>query len=316
MTFLNPLVLFGLVAAAIPLLLHLLNLRKLQTIEFSTLTFLRELQQTKIRRLKLRQILLLIIRTLLIISIVMAFARPALRGTLGTSIGSHANSTIILIFDDSFTMSARDEHGERFSRAKETALRLTDLLRDGDETYLIRLSDLPNATINPAAHDREYVRSAIRQSEVSPVHRTIDEALRLAAGLLQNSHNANTEIYSISDMQATQLAAPDALPRPAPLFDERVRFFFVRIGESPVSNVAVDSAGLISAMVEKGKPFTVSTVIRNFNSAPLQNSPVSLFLDDVRLVQHNCSADAWGSAQIEMDAGPKKAGFFFTQALA
>ena len=43
MTFLNPFVLFGLAAAAIPLVLHLLNIRKLRTIEFSTLTFLKEL---------------------------------------------------------------------------------------------------------------------------------------------------------------------------------------------------------------------------------------------------------------------------------
>src|ERR1051326_5218888 len=70
MTFLNPLVLFGLVAAAIPVILHLLNLRKLRTIEFSTLTFLKELQQTKIRRLKLRQLLLLIVRTLLVLMII------------------------------------------------------------------------------------------------------------------------------------------------------------------------------------------------------------------------------------------------------
>ena len=53
MTFLNPLALLGLLAAAIPILLHLLNLRKLRTIEFSTLTFLRELEKTKIRRLKI-----------------------------------------------------------------------------------------------------------------------------------------------------------------------------------------------------------------------------------------------------------------------
>src|SRR5437762_1849096 len=103
MVFLNPLVLFGLAAAAIPLILHLLNLRKLRTIEFSTLTFLKELQQSKIRKLKLRQILLLIVRTLLVMLIVLAFARPALRGTILGSIGSHAHSTVLFVLDDSFS---------------------------------------------------------------------------------------------------------------------------------------------------------------------------------------------------------------------
>ena len=73
MTFLNPFVLFGLAAAAVPVLLHLLNLRKLRTVEFSSVRFLKELQKTSMRRLRFRQILLLILRTLLIIAVVMAF---------------------------------------------------------------------------------------------------------------------------------------------------------------------------------------------------------------------------------------------------
>ncbi|HLF20230.1 MAG TPA: BatA domain-containing protein, partial [Bacteroidota bacterium] len=80
MTFLNPLVFFGLLAAAIPILLHIFSLRKLKTIEFSTLNFLKELQKTKIRRLKIRQILLLILRTLLVVLLVIAFSRPTLKG--------------------------------------------------------------------------------------------------------------------------------------------------------------------------------------------------------------------------------------------
>src|SRR5947209_4818841 len=111
MTFLNPLVLFGLAAAAIPVILHLLNLRKLKTIEFSTLTFLKELQQTKIRRLKFRQLLLLLIRTLIVILIVLAFARPALRGRILGTIGSHAHSSVVFILDDSFSLTVSDEHG-------------------------------------------------------------------------------------------------------------------------------------------------------------------------------------------------------------
>ena len=67
MTFLNPFVLFGLAAAAVPLLLHLLNIRKLRTIEFSTLAFLKELQKNQMRKVKIRQWLLLILIILLLL---------------------------------------------------------------------------------------------------------------------------------------------------------------------------------------------------------------------------------------------------------
>ena len=71
--------LFGLAAAAIPVLIHLLNFRKLRTVEFSSLRFLKELQRSSIRRIRIRQWILLALRTLLIVALVLAFSRPALR---------------------------------------------------------------------------------------------------------------------------------------------------------------------------------------------------------------------------------------------
>jgi hypothetical protein len=82
MNFLNPFALLGLAAAGIPVLLHLLNLRKLRTIEFSTVQFLLELQQTRVRKLKMQQILLLILRTLVVLFAVFALARPTIPGSL------------------------------------------------------------------------------------------------------------------------------------------------------------------------------------------------------------------------------------------
>ena len=78
MTFLNPFVLLGLAAAAIPILIHLLNKRKLRTIDFSTLSFLKELQRNTMRKIAIRQWLLLLLRTFMILFLVLAFSRPAL----------------------------------------------------------------------------------------------------------------------------------------------------------------------------------------------------------------------------------------------
>ena len=121
MTFLNPIMLFGLAAAAIPILLHLLNLRKLKTVEFSSLRFLKELQRTRIRRIRLRQWLLLLLRTLLVLSLVLAFSRPALRGSLASLGGTSARSTIVLLIDDSPSMGMRNAGGMLFDQARAAA---------------------------------------------------------------------------------------------------------------------------------------------------------------------------------------------------
>jgi len=81
MVFLNPAVLLGLIAAVIPILIHLFNLRKLKKVEFSTLLFLKELQKSKIRKIKIKQWLLLALRVLIIVFLVAAFARPTVKKT-------------------------------------------------------------------------------------------------------------------------------------------------------------------------------------------------------------------------------------------
>ncbi|HTO93472.1 MAG TPA: BatA domain-containing protein, partial [Bacteroidota bacterium] len=142
MTFLNPLVLFGLAAAAIPVLLHLLNLRKLRTVEFSSVRFLKELQKTSIRRVRFRQILLLVLRTLTIIAVVLAFSRPALRGTIAGISRAGAASTTVIIVDDSPSMSVHDARGTALARAAQAAGRLADLAGEGDRLYMVPLSEL------------------------------------------------------------------------------------------------------------------------------------------------------------------------------
>jgi aerotolerance regulator-like protein len=85
-SFLNPLALLGLAAAAIPALLHLLQRRTPPELEFPPLRYLSEAERQSARRLKLRHLLLLVLRTALLIVIVLAAARP-LVPTVGRAAG-------------------------------------------------------------------------------------------------------------------------------------------------------------------------------------------------------------------------------------
>ena len=83
-SFLNPIVLFGLVAASVPLIIHFLSRFRTEQREFSSLLLLREVKSRNMRKLKIRQLLLLILRTLIIALLVLAPARPVVRGLFGT----------------------------------------------------------------------------------------------------------------------------------------------------------------------------------------------------------------------------------------
>jgi hypothetical protein len=308
MTFLNPLVLFGLIAAAIPVILHFLNLRKLRKIEFSTLSFLKELKQTKIRRLKLRQILLLILRTLIILFIVLAFARPAFKNSFLGKIGSNAHSTIIIILDDSFSMAVRDADGERLTRAKRTALNITSLIKEGDEALLIRLSDLPDATIETPTHDVNLIRTYINDTKISDVTRKLDDAVRLSIKLLTRSINANKEIYIVTDNQQilySRAKNDDGFPN----LDNNCKIILIPVGADKIPNIAIDSVEVSSTILEKDKPVSIQSSVINFSDHPVPNLLLSVYLNGNRVGQKNLSLESYGKAKNDFLIIPKKNGF-------
>src|SRR5437762_3865001 len=124
MNFLNPLFLFGLAAAAIPVLIHLFTRRKPREIRFPSLEFLAEVNQSEIRRLRIKQWLLLLLRTLAIAAIALAMARPAMRGSVGLKSG--AATTVVALIDQSGSMGAAAPGGARGATLSSEARRVAE----------------------------------------------------------------------------------------------------------------------------------------------------------------------------------------------
>lgn len=306
MTFLNPLLLVGLAAAAIPIIIHLLNLRKLKTVEFSSLHFLKELQRTKMRRVRIRQWLLLALRTLLIIALVIAFARPALKGSLAGTIGTHARSTIFILLDDSPSMAVRNERGTVFAQAKEAVAQIAALLKEGDEAYLVRLSEIGHTGTFLPAHNPEAITTALADMTTSQVTATYEDAMRVAAKVLGGSRNYNREVHLVSDGQATQFLAleKDALR----LFDERVKVFFTDLAGQQRDNVAITNVEVQSRILTQNKPATLLITVRNFGQTPVRNGMVSIYLDGTRVVQQSMEIVAGGTGSVTASVLPRKRG--------
>lgn len=313
MTFLTPFALFGLIAATIPILLHFFNLRKLRTIEFSTLSFLKELQKTKIRRLKLRQLLLLVLRVLLIILIVLTFARPTLKGSLPGSVAERAKTTAVIILDDSPSMNAVDEKGELLSQAKNAATAIVNLLKDGDEVFLVKLSDVPTnhiSEIPPVQHNLRAVRNEIDNIKSSFIHRKIEEAFRYSAKLLSASRNFNKEVYILSDFQTGSFEySEDQRTIPEVSFSPATQFFLIPFGQRELKNVAIEAIQVPNAIFEVNKPFIIKTKIANYGPVEVRNHIVSIFQDGSRVAQKGIDIAPGQSTDVEFTIVPKHTGY-------
>ncbi len=312
MTFLNPLALFGLLAAAVPILLHLLNLRKLRTVEFSTLAFLKELQKTRIRRLKLRQILLLILRTLLILLIVIAFARPTLRGPLIGNTGSHARTSAVFVIDDSYSMTVGNEQGELLKQAKQAAENVNRLFTEGDEIFLVRLSAraASGQEHDVATRDFGLLRKNIDEIGPSPIRRSLEDALRIASRLLATTRNFSKEVYVFSDFQQGVLSDGTAeTATKEKLFSSEVRFFFLPFWKPAVQNFGVESVTIPSSILERDKPFVIQAQIGNFSGAGVQNHVVGVFLNGTRVAERSIDLPQKSSVPVEFSVAADTVGY-------
>ncbi len=308
MTFLNPLVLFGLAAAAIPILLHLLNLRKLKTVQFSTLRFLHEIQRTRMRRIRLRQWILLVVRTLLILFLVLAFSRPTLKGSLAGLGSSTARSTIIILVDDSPSMGIRNTEGIIFDQARTTILQIAGLAKPGDDLHILRLSGSAAGDSSGTFWSAEGAIKTAHSMSLSNRSSRYDHLLRRALDIAEKSSTANREIYLLTDLQGTQFTTALEKADSSARTQQNVRVFVVAYDQMNLANAAVTSCTIESRILAQNRPMTINATVRNYGDQPMQNSVVSLYLDGTRVAQQTVDLASRGSAAVTLTAIPHRRG--------
>ena len=307
MTFLNPAVLFGLLAASIPIIIHLLNLRKLKKIEFSTLQFLKELQKNKIRKIKIKQWLLLALRVLIILAIVTAFARPTI---VGVSIGgttSAAKTTAIFILDDTFSMSVVDQNGSYFNQAKEAIKNILTQFEEGDEFGLVFVSHQPEEiemTSNLSKFKQE-----IDVANISFASGKLNNAIIKAAELIGEAKNFNKEIYLFTDFQKGRLANENEIINLKEQLGEQVRLYSFNYSGKEVFNFGIDELKINTQIFEKDKPVRFDATIKNYSDRTNENLVVSLFIDGERLAQQSMNLNPGESKTANLEAPAKKFGY-------
>lgn len=297
MTFLNPAILIGLIAASIPIIIHLLNLRKLKKIEFSTLTFLKELQKNKIRKIKIKQWILLALRVFIILLLVSAFARPAFEGVAIGGTTSAAKTTAVFILDDTFSMSVVDPRGSYFNQAKHSIKELMNELQEGDEAALILVSQENVTDIQPTTNLNAIVNQ-LELAEISYASGITHNALIKGGRILEASKNFNKEIYLLTDFQQSRFADPNALSDLSNLFGERVKLYTIGFSGKDIFNLGIDHIQSNTQIFEKDKPVNISAVVTNYGNQSTSNSVISLFINNERVAQQSVNLNSGESQEV------------------
>jgi hypothetical protein len=204
-SFIHPLALLGLAAAAIPALLHLLQRRIPPELDFPPVRYLSAAERESARRLRLRHLLLLILRTALIVTIVLAAARPLVRVQGG---GAHEPTALVIVLDNSPSSGAVVDGGLVLDRLRVAAHSSLGRTTAADRVWLM-LSDgvLRGGT-------REALLATIDSTHVGWQRLDLVQAVQRAARLVEAQPLPGREVHVLSDLQSTAVATGKAdVPR-------------------------------------------------------------------------------------------------------
>src|SRR5215831_2346778 len=114
--FLNLLMLAGLAAVIIPPIIHLLNRRRFDVVDWGAMQFL-QFSEVVRRRMLLEELLLMLLRMALIAVLVLALAGPFLTSSTLARLGPRSNRDVVLVFDGSYSMGSIDPEGSPHEKA-------------------------------------------------------------------------------------------------------------------------------------------------------------------------------------------------------
>lgn len=195
LSFLSQPILWGLFAASIPLIIHLLNRRRFRIVDWAATSFLLKASRESRGKKKLKHILILICRTLAIFALIFAVARPLLGGFLGS--GSGSVNTVILVLDRSASMETKAESGAPSYREAVITRVSQAVEKMGSPRLLL---------IDSASGDIQEVPSPDALPELSTTFATDTQAdiptlLTKAIDYIDETNPGQTEIWLASDMQ-------------------------------------------------------------------------------------------------------------------
>jgi len=201
-SFLQPLALFALAAAALPTLLHLLGRRLPPVVIFPAVRYLTATEREHSRRLRLRNLLLLILRTVAIALLVFAAAHPVAR--VGGD-GSHPPTAVAVIVDNSLSSRAVVDGARTLTLLRDVARRVLSRLASGDRLWVVLADGVPRRLTRLEA------QVVLDSLTPAPLRLDLTAAVRAAATAIAADPLPWTELVVLSDLQASALSPGEAL---------------------------------------------------------------------------------------------------------
>jgi hypothetical protein len=287
LSFANPLFLFGTVLGTAPIIIHLLNRRRFRLVRWAAMRFLLASLKKNNRRIRLEQLILLLVRTLILILLPLALAHPRLRegeSRWAALAASRSNRHVFLLLDNSFSISQQAGDQAIFERARALAEQVLDSMADGDRASLYVFSDRPTGIVKEPSYNLKSVKRELEAASVSHSGTDVPAMLSEAARLAGSGTGGEMEVYLFTDFQRNgwklwRSGKDTDFQRRLKELSAAAKVFLVDVGVSDPANFAVTSVSGPQRTILVGEIATFEATIQNLSSADASKAVTNFYVD-------------------------------------
>jgi hypothetical protein len=268
MSFLYPGFLWALFALAVPIIIHIINLRSYVTVYFSNVDFLTDIEKEAKSKVLLKKWLLLLIRLLALAAMIIAFAVPVKR--VGGLVSSTINQKYIFCLDNSMSLTANRNAVRLLDFAKNNANQLASSLNRSSQFYFITHQ---NTSFSPEL-TKDQLLSEIKKLETAPKSGMISDLLNRAQLIVQQDTTSQYQIFLFSDYQQSNTDFQEF---------KMARNAFVNIVNlepDKINNVAIDCVWTDNPNHLFMQSEILHIQLRNYSQQLMENLQINLFIND------------------------------------
>lgn len=304
LSFLNPILLLGILGASIPIIIHLINKKKAVSHKFAAIDFIFETNKRIYVKFKLRQLILLILRTSLLVFLAIALARPLIKNLGSGTAEKNIPTSNVIIIDDSYSMQYADRRESFFQSAKTAAKKIVNTLTKNDDAAIIGCSGITSQVLPELDYDKKHLLHSIDQLQPGFTTTLIATALDTAVEVLTTAKAPVKRIFLLTDLTRNGWdpgwfkIGHEKLRRHV----SKVHIIDISEGKT-LNNIAITRIEPRLDILERNAEGQIKVTISNFSPVRVKDVLVQVLINGKRVTQGFFNIDAHTSESKE---------FFFT----
>ena len=289
MRFLYPNMLFGLLALAIPIIIHLFNFRRHKVVYFSNTATLKTIEQENAKTKKLKYIIALIMRMLFIAGLVFAFAYPYNpEQKLKTD---DADNLVAVYIDNSMSMHSQSSEISLIEDARSSARALVSNISPSQRFVLLNNSrQLDNEY--PMNQDEMLMSIDAMQTEASPLmFNNLYENMQM---IMKRNGFKSVSLFMYSDFQENMMNMEGLVA------DSAIQLVVMPLASDYQQNIYIDTVWLSSPILQKGLANEINVRVVNESGKDINGLPVNFEIDGKSVAFNTIDIPANGKNDIAM----------------